>query len=263
MVSATRVMLVDDQEMIRAGLRTILGAHPGIEVVAEAGDGLGVLRQLETVLPDVLLTDIRMPGIDGVEATWRIRLTRPAEILRILVLATFDQDENVLAALRAGADGFLSKGAGPRELTDAVLQVASAAGRCPQARSARSSTTWSTSGVIPVDPVLAARSTELTPREREVSRPSSPAWTTPRSPSASRSRRSRSRPKRTGRWPRWALGTGHSWSPWRSVPESRRGSRALSRCQRSRLSRARARSHAPPGRLVPARPGRPGRSRHP
>lgn len=165
-----RVMLVDDQEMIRAGLRTILGAHPELEVVAEAGDGLAVLRQLDDVSPDVVLMDIRMPGIDGVEATRRIRLTRPAEQVRILVLTTFDQDENVLLALRAGADGFLSKGASPTELTDGILAVATGA---------RALSPGAVSAVvdhvvhqraIDTDPVLAACFAELTPREREIVR---------------------------------------------------------------------------------------------
>ena len=163
-----RVMLVDDQEMIRTGLRAILGAHPDIEVVAEAADGLDVLRQLGTVQPDVVLMDIRMPGIDGVEATRRIRLGHPPERLRILVLTTFDQDDHVLQALRAGADGFLSKGAAPIELTDAILQVA-AGGRAlsPGAVSAVVDHVVD-QRVIAVDPGLAARFAELTPREREV-----------------------------------------------------------------------------------------------
>ena len=163
-----RVMLVDDQEMIRAGLRSILAAHPELEVVAEAGDGLAVLRQLDEARPDVVLMDLRMPGIDGVEATRRIRLTRPAEELRILVLTTFDQDANVLQALRAGADGFLSKGAGPTELTDAILSVA--AGGRPLSPSAVSAVVEHVvqQRAVDVDPVVAARFAELTPREREV-----------------------------------------------------------------------------------------------
>ncbi|GAA4753540.1 response regulator transcription factor [Modestobacter marinus] len=164
----TRVMLVDDQEMIRAGLRAIIGAHPKLEVVAEAGDGLAVLRQLDEARPDVVLMDIRMPGIDGVEATRRIRLTRPAEQLRILVLTTFDQDENVLQALRAGADGFLSKGAGPTELTDAILSVAAGArALSPSAVSAVVEHVVQ-QRPVDVDPAMAARFAGLTPREREV-----------------------------------------------------------------------------------------------
>jgi DNA-binding NarL/FixJ family response regulator len=163
-----RVMLVDDQEMIRAGLRAIIGAHPDLEVVAEAADGLAVLRQLDAAQPDVVLMDIRMPGIDGVEATRRIRLTTPPEQLRILVLTTFDQDDNVLRALRAGADGFLSKGAGPAELTGAIVSVASGErALSPGAVSAVVDHVVD-QRVIAVDPALAARFAELTPREREV-----------------------------------------------------------------------------------------------
>ena len=163
-----RVMLVDDQEMIRAGLRSIVGAHPDLEVVAEAADGLAVLRDLETVEVDVVLMDIRMPGIDGVEATRRIRLTRPPEQLRILVLTTFDQDENVLRALRAGADGFLGKGAGPAELTGAVIDVAS--GRRALSPGAVGAVVDHVVAqrAVTADPALAARFAELTPREREV-----------------------------------------------------------------------------------------------
>ena len=163
-----RVMLVDDQEMIRAGLRTILRAHPRIDVVAEAADGLDVLRQLETAHPDVVLMDIRMPGIDGVEATRRIRSNQPPEQLRILVLTTFDQDENVLAALRAGADGFLGKGAGPAELTSAVVQVASGGRALSPGAVGAVVDHLVDQRVIPVDPAVAARFAELTAREREV-----------------------------------------------------------------------------------------------
>jgi DNA-binding NarL/FixJ family response regulator len=163
-----RVMVVDDQEVIRAGLRSIIGAHPELEVVAEAGDGLAVLRQLDDARPDVVLMDLRMPGIDGVEATRRIRLASPAEHVRILVLTTFDQDENVLRALRAGADGFLSKGAGPTELTDAILSVAAGSpALSPSAVSAVVEHVVQQRTVM-VDPALAARFAQLTPREREV-----------------------------------------------------------------------------------------------
>jgi DNA-binding NarL/FixJ family response regulator len=101
-------MIVDDQEMIRAGLRTIVGAHPELAVVAETGDGLAALTVLESTEVDVILLDIRMPGIDGVETTRRIRTAHPADSVRILILATFEEDEIVLSALRAGADGFFA-----------------------------------------------------------------------------------------------------------------------------------------------------------
>jgi DNA-binding NarL/FixJ family response regulator len=163
-----RVMLVDDQEMIRAGLRSIIGVHPELDVVAEAGDGLAVLRQLDDARPDVVLMDLRMPGIDGVEATRRIRLTRPPEQVRILVLTTFDQDENVLQALRAGADGFLSKGAGPTELTDAIVAVAAGTRTLSPSAVGAVVDHLVQQRAVDVDPVVAARFAELTPREREV-----------------------------------------------------------------------------------------------
>ena len=163
-----RVMIVDDQEMIRAGLRTIVDAHPDLHVVAETGDALTAIRLLGTSPVDVVLMDIRMPGIDGVEATRRIRASHPAVELRILVLTTFDQDENVLAAVRAGADGFFSKGASPKELTEGIVRVFEG-GRAlsPNAVDAlvdhvaedRTATT---------DPSAASKLSTLTPRELEI-----------------------------------------------------------------------------------------------
>ena len=118
-----RVMIADDQPMLREGLKTILSAHPQIDVVAEASRGASAVSQLSALEVDVVVMDIRMPGMDGVEATKQIRSKYGDRDLKILVLTTFDQDENVLAAIRAGADGFLSKGAGPKELTDAIIKV--------------------------------------------------------------------------------------------------------------------------------------------
>ncbi|SBN42917.1 response regulator transcription factor [Propionibacterium freudenreichii] len=123
----TTVMLVDDQEMIRKGLRVIIDAYPGLDVVAEAGDGFTAVRRLDSVQVDVILMDLNMPGMDGVEAVRRIREARGPEGPRILVLTTFDQDENVLAAMRAGANGFLGKGAGPDELAEGIRRVAAGA----------------------------------------------------------------------------------------------------------------------------------------
>ncbi|WP_159613032.1 response regulator transcription factor [Glutamicibacter sp. JC586] len=123
-----RIMIVDDQEMIRLGLRGILSAQNEIEVVAEASDGLRALSLLETHEVDVVLMDLRMPGIDGVETTRRIREKFSSEQLRILVFTTFDNDENVFAALKAGANGFLSKGASPAELVAGIQDVATGGG---------------------------------------------------------------------------------------------------------------------------------------
>lgn len=163
-----RVVLVDDQEMIRYGLRTILGAQPQLEVVGEAADGLAALQLLEQVEADVVLLDIRMPGIDGVETTRRLRRTHPSQALRIIVLTTFDQDENVLAALRAGADGFLSKGVGPAELVAGITEVAAGGGALSPSAAAALIGHVAAEQVTPADPEMLKRFEALTPREREV-----------------------------------------------------------------------------------------------
>jgi len=163
-----RVMIVDDQELIRAGLRTIIDAHPELTVVADAADGFAALHQLETTEVDVVLMDIRMPGIDGVEVTRRLRQAYPPEQLRILVLTTFEQDENVLRALKAGADGFFGKGAGPAEITTGIREIARGArALSPSAVSAVvDHITHDT--VVATDPAVAELFTRLTAREREV-----------------------------------------------------------------------------------------------
>ncbi|MEV4563110.1 response regulator transcription factor [Nonomuraea sp. NPDC049419] len=112
-----RVMLVDDQELLRAGFRMVLGAQPDIEVVAEAGDGAAALRLLERVEVDVVLMDVRMPVMDGVEATRLIRGPR------VLILTTFDLDEYAFAAVKAGAAGFLLKDVPPADLVSAIRVV--------------------------------------------------------------------------------------------------------------------------------------------
>jgi DNA-binding NarL/FixJ family response regulator len=119
----TTVLLVDDQPLLRAGFRMVLDSHPGIEVVGEAGDGVEGVRETERLLPDVVLMDIRMPGVDGVEATRRI--VEAGLRSRVLVLTTFDLDEYAFAALRAGASGFLLKDVPPEQLVAAIASVAS------------------------------------------------------------------------------------------------------------------------------------------
>ncbi len=117
------VLLVDDQELVRTGLRAILERQPDIDVVGEAGDGDGAVRAAARLRPDVVVMDIRMPGMDGLEATRRL-VAQPAEAPRVLVLTTFDLDEYVYEALRGGASGFLLKGAPADELVRAVRAVA-------------------------------------------------------------------------------------------------------------------------------------------
>lgn len=163
-----RVVMVDDQEMIRLGLRTILEAADTLTLVGEAADGLSALRLLDEVEADVALMDIRMPGIDGVETTRRLRRTHPPERLKIVMLTTFDQDENVLAALRAGANGFLSKGVGPTELVAGISEVAAGGGALSAAAAAALIGHVAGEDATPVDAEMVKRFDALTPRERHV-----------------------------------------------------------------------------------------------
>ncbi|MEV8318731.1 response regulator transcription factor [Streptomyces sp. NPDC059900] len=119
----TRVLVVDDQFLIRAGLVGLLRAAPGIEVVGEAGDGAEAVALAATTRPDVILMDIRMPGMSGIAATEKILAESPEPPPRVLVLTTFDLDEYVYGALRAGASGFLLKDSGPERLLAAVAAV--------------------------------------------------------------------------------------------------------------------------------------------
>ncbi|MBB5954396.1 DNA-binding NarL/FixJ family response regulator [Saccharothrix tamanrassetensis] len=117
-----RVLLVDDQELMRMGFRMVLGAQEDIDVVGEAGDGLDAVHMAASLRPDVVLMDVRMPVLDGVEATKRIA---EAGTAKVLVMTTFDMDEYALSALRNGASGFLLKDTPPGDLVSALRAVAS------------------------------------------------------------------------------------------------------------------------------------------
>ncbi|MBL0886799.1 response regulator [Myceligenerans indicum] len=119
-----RVLVADDQEIVRTGLRTILDAQPGIQVVADVADGERAVSEARRLLPDVCLLDIRMPRLDGVSATRLLAGPDVAEPMAVVVITTFDLDENVHAALRAGARGFLLKDGGPALLAQAVRAAA-------------------------------------------------------------------------------------------------------------------------------------------
>ncbi|WP_020524992.1 response regulator [Catelliglobosispora koreensis] len=125
-----RVLLVDDQQLVRAGLRMLCDSDPEMQVVGEAADGANAVRLAEQLVPDVILMDLRMPGMDGVTATRNILKSKPS--MRVVVLTTFDDDDHLYPALGAGACGFLVKDATPAELLDGIRRAA--AGDSPFSR---------------------------------------------------------------------------------------------------------------------------------
>jgi DNA-binding NarL/FixJ family response regulator len=165
-----RVLLADDDALLRAGLAVVLGTDPDVTVVAEAADGLEAVEKCRLHSPDVVLMDVRMPGVDGIEATRRIVAIMPDA--KILILTTFQYDEYVWGALRAGASGFLLKRASPERLLDAVHTVASGESLLDLAvtRSLiqRHLEPETGSGLPAIDADARRRLDELTPRERQV-----------------------------------------------------------------------------------------------
>ncbi|GAA2318063.1 response regulator [Streptomyces violaceusniger] len=167
MTTTIRVLIADDQMMVRQGFTVLLNAEPDIEVVGQAVDGADAIAQVAELAPDVVLMDIRMPGVGGIEATRR--LTEPAgATVKVLVLTTFDLDEYVYEALRAGASGFLLKDASADELAHAVRVVA--AGDALLAPNITKRLIGEFSRVTAAAPrgPLRARAGELTERETEV-----------------------------------------------------------------------------------------------
>jgi DNA-binding NarL/FixJ family response regulator len=120
-----RVLLADDQAMLRAGLRALLDVEPDIEVVGEGDDGAEAVRLADELSPDVVLMDIRMPGVDGLEATRRITADPDLAAVHVVILTTFDLDEYVFEAMRLGAAGFLVKNSEPEELMRGIRAAAS------------------------------------------------------------------------------------------------------------------------------------------
>ncbi|MBM2615629.1 response regulator transcription factor [Actinoplanes sp. LDG1-06] len=158
-----RVVLADDEAIVRAGLRMLLSDEADMEVVGEAADGHEVVRVVERVRPDVVLMDARMPGLDGIGAARLIGERFPT--VRVLVLTTFDEEVLVDGALRAGVAGFLLKVSPPEQLLDALREVAAGRGLLDPAVVPRVITRYAgTPQVRPRDPALDA----LTPREAEV-----------------------------------------------------------------------------------------------
>ncbi|RNG08206.1 response regulator [Streptomyces botrytidirepellens] len=169
-MTTIRVLIVDDQMMVREGFSVLLGAQPDIEVVGEAVDGREAIAQVAALRPDVVLMDIRMPVLNGLEATREI-VAADADA-KVLVLTTFDLDEYVYQALRAGASGFLLKDASARQLGEAVRVVAAGEALLAPTVTKRLIATFSQAG----GPALAGaarpgqqvRLDELTERENEV-----------------------------------------------------------------------------------------------
>lgn len=159
-----RVVVADDQDLVRTGLVMILDAQPGLEVVGEAADGLTALELVTRLRPDVLLVDIRMPGLDGVEVTRRVAGPDVQDPTPVVVITTFDLDEYVLGALRAGARGFLLKDAGPQLLVQAIHAAADGdALIAPNVTGRLLATFADRASAVPVQPV-----DPLTRREEEV-----------------------------------------------------------------------------------------------
>lgn len=161
-----RVLIADDQPLVRRGLALILAPHPDVEVVGEAGDGAEAVELAGRLHPDVVVMDIRMPVLDGVQATAELARTCPGS--RVLALSTFDMDEYVVAALRVGAHGFLPKDISPEELIAAVHTVHTGEAAVAPRLLTRLISTYVRASPRGPKPAPSAPSAGLTPRELEI-----------------------------------------------------------------------------------------------
>jgi DNA-binding NarL/FixJ family response regulator len=159
-----RILLVDDDDLMRAGLKAVLSSDAAIEVVGEAGDGRAAVEQANALRPDVVLMDVRMPGLDGISATREVLATSPT--VKVAVLTTFEQDDYIFGALSAGASGFLLKRTKPEELIAAIHAIA--AGDSLLSPSVTRKVVERMAGQFEADPTARERLELLTPREREV-----------------------------------------------------------------------------------------------
>ena len=164
-----RVLLADDQKLIRAGFRLIIDLAEGMEVVGEAADGAAAVETARTARADVILMDIRMPVMDGLEATRRIAADPTLAGVRVIILTTFEADDNVLAALTAGAGGFLSKDVEPEELLRAI-RVVTAGEALLTPRATRGLIDRLLTPPEDLPPIVPPELASLTDREREVLR---------------------------------------------------------------------------------------------
>ena len=163
---SVRVVLADDQALVRGGFRMIIDARPDMEVVGEAGNGAEAVEIVGRLQPEVVLMDVRMPEVDGIEATRRIVASRGPT--RVIVLTTYDVDDSVFAALRAGASGFMLKDVRPAELVEAIRVVAQ--GDALLAPSVTRRLLDRFAGSLPGEAAVLPDLAELTEREAEVLR---------------------------------------------------------------------------------------------
>ena len=163
-MTAVRVLLVDDDALMRAGLRAVLSSDENVEVVGEAADGRDAVERSRRLVPDVVLMDVRMPRLDGISATREILAASPST--KVLVLTTFEEDEYIFGALSAGASGFLLKRSRPEELIAAIHTVA--AGEALLSPSVTRRVIDRTARRVGFAEPSAERLEDLTPRERDV-----------------------------------------------------------------------------------------------
>ncbi len=161
-----RVLLADDQALVRAGFRVLAGQAPDIEVIGEAADGAAAVELARSLRPEVVLMDIKMPGTDGLEATRRIAADPGLSGVRVIILTTFEEDEYIFAAIQAGASGFLVKDTEPEDLVNAIRVVAGGDALLSPGVTRR--LIASIAGRGPARPADASALSVLTEREREV-----------------------------------------------------------------------------------------------
>jgi len=187
-----RILIADDQALVRAGFKMILDAEDDLDVVGEASDGAQAVAMANDLEPDVVLMDIRMPELDGIEATRRIIAAAGERPVRVLMLTTFDLNEYVYEALRAGASGFLLKDVPPEHLVAGIRVVAEGEALLAPSITRRLIQEFASAAPTPAEPPRGLD--ELTARELEVFKLLARGLSTPRSPRSSSSPRRRSRP---------------------------------------------------------------------